>query len=94
MVVVAVFAAASLFQLGLEVLSEFLGMLTAIRVTREFGARIFGHPFMLPLPHLRKWSAGETITRIGETDTIRNFFFDTTMGRCPVAGVRPGFTAT
>ena len=53
-VVVAVFAAASLFQLGLEVLSAFLGMLTANRVTREFGARIFGHPFMLPLPHFRK----------------------------------------
>ena len=80
MVVVAVFAAASLFQLGLEVLSEFLGMLTANRVTREFGARIFGHLFMLPLPHFCKWSVGETITRIGETDTIRNFPVDTTTG--------------
>ena len=80
MVVVAVFAAASLFQLGLEALSEFLGMLTANRVTREFGARIFGHQFMIPLSHFRKWSVGETITRIGETGTIRNFLVDTTTG--------------
>ena len=64
-------------------------MLTANRVAREFGARIFGHQFMIPLPHFRKWSAGETITSIGETDTIRNFLFNTTMGRCPVSGVRP-----
>ena len=71
-VVVAVFAAASLFQLGFEALSELLGILTANRVTREFGSRIFDHLCMLPLSHFRRWSVGETITRIGETDTIRN----------------------
>lgn len=80
LVVVAIFAAVSLFQLGFEVLSALLGMLTANRVTREFGARIFEHLFKLPFSHFRKWSVGETIARISETDTIRNFLVGTTTG--------------
>ena len=55
-----------IFQVGFEALSELLGLLTANRVTREFGARIFNHLFRLPRRHFRKWS-------VGETDTIRNF---------------------
>lgn len=39
-VVVAIFAAVSLFQMGFEVLSSLLGILTANKVTREFGSRI------------------------------------------------------
>ncbi|MEC3862322.1 peptidase domain-containing ABC transporter [Mesobacterium sp. TK19101] len=80
LVVVAIFVAVSLFQLGFEVLSELLGMLTANRVTREFGARIFDHLFKLPVSHFRKWSVGETIARISETDTIRAFLVGTTTG--------------
>lgn len=79
-VVVAVFIAVSLFQLGFEVLSQLLGMLTANRVTRELGARIFDHLFKLPFKHFRKWSVGETIARISETDTIRAFLVGTTTG--------------
>lgn len=80
LVVVAIFVAVSLFQLGFEVLSELLGMLTANRVTREFGARIFEHLFKLPFSHFRKWSVGETIARISETDTIRAFLVGSTTG--------------
>ncbi len=80
LVVVAIFIAVSLFQLGFEVLSDLLGMLTANRVTREFGARIFDHLFKLPFSHFRKWSVGETIARISETDTIRAFLVGTTTG--------------
>lgn len=80
LVVVAIFIAVSLFQLGFEILSELLGMLTANRVTREFGARIFEHLFKLPFRHFRKWSVGETIARISETDTIRAFLVGTTTG--------------
>lgn len=80
LVVVAIFIAVSLFQLCFEVLSELLGMLTANRVTREFGARIFDHLFKLPFSHFRKWSVGETIARISETDTIRAFLVGTTTG--------------
>ncbi|MEP1698786.1 MAG: peptidase domain-containing ABC transporter [Paracoccaceae bacterium] len=80
LVVVAIFAAVSLFQLGFQVLSELLGMLTANRVTRELGARIFNHLFKLPFSHFRKWSVGETIARVSETDTIRAFLVGTTTG--------------
>lgn len=79
-VVVAIFVAVSLFQLGFEVLSELLGMLTANRVTRELGARIFDHLFKLPFSHFRKWSVGETMARVSETDTIRSFLVGTTTG--------------
>lgn len=80
LVIVAIFAVVSLFQLGFEVLSQLLGMLTANRVTREFGARIFEHLFKLPFSYFRKWSVGETIARISETDTIRAFLVGTTTG--------------
>jgi subfamily B ATP-binding cassette protein HlyB/CyaB len=79
-VVMAIFVAASLFQLGFEILSQILGMLTANRVTRELGARIFDHLFKLPFSHFRKWSVGETIARVSETDTIRAFLVGTTTG--------------
>lgn len=79
-VVVAIFAAVSLFQLGFQVLSQLLGILTANRVTRELGARIFEHLFKLPFSHFRKWPVGETIARISETDTIRGFLVGTTTG--------------
>lgn len=50
-VVVAVFVAVGIFQLGFEILSDVLGMRTANRVTRELGARIFDHLFKLPFGH-------------------------------------------
>ncbi|WFE75756.1 peptidase domain-containing ABC transporter [Roseinatronobacter sp. S2] len=79
-VVVAIFAAVALFQVGFQILSELLGMLTANRVTRELGARIFDHLFKLPFRFSRKWNVGETITRVSETDTIRAFLVGTTTG--------------
>ncbi|MGH1412634.1 MAG: peptidase domain-containing ABC transporter [Pelagimonas sp.] len=79
-VVVAIFVAVSLFQMGFEVLSSLLGILTANKVTREFGSRIFDHLFKLPFSHFRKWSIGETIARVSETDTIRHFLVGTTTG--------------
>ena len=80
LVVVAIFVAVSLFQLGFEVLSDLLGLLVANRVTRELGARIFDHQFKLPFGHFRKWSVGESMARVGETDTIRAFLVGTTTG--------------
>ena len=79
-VIVFVFAAVSLFQLGFEVLSQLLSMLTANRVTRELGRRIFGHLFRLPFSHFRKWTVGETIARVSETDAIRAFLVGSTTG--------------
>ena len=80
LVVVTVFGVVSLFQLGFEMLSGLLAMLTANRVTGELGTRIFEHLFKLPFGHFRKWSVGESIARISETDTIRAFLVGTTTG--------------
>lgn len=80
LVVAAIFVAVSIFQLGFEVLSDLLGLLVANRVTRELGARIYDHQFKLPFSHFRKWSVGESMARMGETDTIRAFLVGTTTG--------------
>ncbi len=78
--IIVIFAAVSLFQLGFEVLSELLGMLAANRMTRELGTRIFEHLLKLAFRHFRKQSVGETIARISETDSIRNFLTGTATG--------------
>lgn len=80
LVVVAVMIGASLFQSGFTVLSGVLGVQTANGITRELGARLFDHLFKLPLSHFRRWPVGETITRIGETDTIRAFLLGAATG--------------
>lgn len=80
LVVMAIFIAVSLFQMGFQVLSALLGAMTANNVVREFGKRIFGHLFHLPLSHFRKWTVGETIARVSETDTIRSFIVGTSTG--------------
>ncbi len=79
-VVMAIFAAVTVFQIGFSILSSLLGMLTANRVTRELGGRIFEHLFKLPYSHFRKWPVGEMMARISETDTIRAFLVGTTTG--------------
>ena len=79
-VVVAVFAMATVFQAGFEILSSLLSILTANRVTSELGSRIFAHLFQLPFSYFRRWSVGETIARISETETIRAFLVGTATG--------------
>jgi len=79
-VVIVIFMAVSFFQIGFEILASLLGVLTANRVTRELGSRIFDHLFKLPFRHFRRWNVGETIARVSETDTIRNFLVGTTTG--------------
>lgn len=79
-VVMAIFVAVSVFHVGFSILSSVLGMLTANKVTRELGGRIFDHLFKLPFSHFRKWPVGETIARISETDTIRGFLVGSTTG--------------
>lgn len=80
LVVMAIFAAVTVFHVGFNIISSLLGMLTANRVTRELGARIFEHLFKLPYSHFRKWPVGEMMARVGETDTIRAFLIGTTTG--------------
>lgn len=79
-VVVLIFIAVSLFQALFEILAELLGLITANRVTRDLGGRLFDHLFKLPYAHFRRWPIGETIARIGETDTIRGFIVGASTG--------------
>lgn len=79
-VVVAIFAAVSVFQIGFSLLANFLGIKTANKATYELGSRIFDHLLRLPFRHFRRWPVGETITRISETETIRRFLVGTTTG--------------
>lgn len=79
-VVVLIFLAVALFQAFFEVISEYLGLLTANRATGELGGRLYGHLFRLPLRYFRGWNVGELIARLRETDTIRSFIIGTTTG--------------
>ena len=79
-VVVIVMIGANVFQLCFNLLAAFLGVSVANRLTLELGTRLFEHLFRLPLRHFRKWPVGETLSRIGETDTIRAFLVGLTTG--------------
>lgn len=79
-VVIVVLIGANLFSLGFNLLAAFLGVSVANRLTSELGRRLFDHLFRLPLRHFRRWPMGETLSRIGETDTIRGFLIGVTTG--------------
>ena len=79
-VVVAVFVMVIVFQIAFGIVSQLLSMITANRATSEFGHRIYEHLFHLPFNKFRRWTVGEAIARISETDTIRNFMVGTSMG--------------
>ncbi|QZZ37507.1 peptidase domain-containing ABC transporter [Nitratireductor kimnyeongensis] len=79
-VIVIVMIGANVFQLCFNLLAAFLGVSVANRLTLELGTRLFDHLFRLPLRHFRKWPVGETLSRIGETDTIRAFLVGLTTG--------------
>ncbi|MBN8245274.1 ATP-binding cassette domain-containing protein [Nitratireductor aquimarinus] len=79
-VVIVVLIGANLFSLGFNLLAAFLGVSVANRLTSELGRRLFDHLFRLPLRHFRRWPVGETLSRIGETDTIRGFLIGVTTG--------------
>ncbi|WP_372426258.1 peptidase domain-containing ABC transporter [Salinarimonas chemoclinalis] len=79
-VVVTVFALASLYQVALQALSGYLGLATTTSVTRELAKRIFAHLLRLPVAHFRRWNIGETLARVSETDTIRAFLVGATTG--------------
>jgi subfamily B ATP-binding cassette protein HlyB/CyaB len=79
-VVVLVFVLVIIFEIAFGVVSALLGMITANRVTKEFGHRIYEHLFRLPFNRFRRWTVGEVIARASETDTIRDFMVGTSMG--------------
>ena len=75
--IVVILVLATLFSASLDAIAGYLGNHMAIRLTGELGERIFRHVFNLPLRYLQRWQVGETLTRIGEIDTVRGFLTGT-----------------
>ncbi|TGQ52309.1 peptidase domain-containing ABC transporter [Mesorhizobium sp. M1C.F.Ca.ET.193.01.1.1] len=78
--IVVVLMVATLFSACLDALSTFLGNNVGNRLTAELGRRIYHHVLNLPLGYLQRWQVGETLTRIGEIDTVRAFLTSTVSG--------------
>lgn len=78
--IVVILVLTALFSAGLDALASYLGNHMAIRLTGELARRIFDHVLHLPLRHLQRWQVGETLTRIGEIDTVRAFLTGTVSG--------------
>lgn len=66
-----------LFVAALTALISYLGNHMSNRLIADLAGRIFRHVLSLPLPNLQRWPVGETLARIGETDTARGFLTGT-----------------
>ncbi|WP_132537218.1 peptidase domain-containing ABC transporter [Rhizobium sp. PP-F2F-G48] len=78
--IVVVLALTTLFSAGLDALASYLENHTANRLIAELARRTFRHVLNLPLQFLQRWPVGETLARIGDTDTIRGFLTGTISG--------------
>ncbi len=78
--IVVVLVLTAVFSAGLDALASYLGTHMANRLTGELARRIFDHVLHLPLRHLQRWQVGETLTRVGEIDTVRAFLTGTVSG--------------
>jgi subfamily B ATP-binding cassette protein HlyB/CyaB len=76
-VILFVLLATLLFVATLTALISYLGNHMTNRLIADLGGRIFRHVLSLPLPNLQRWPVGETLARIGETDTARSFLTGT-----------------
>ena len=71
--VVAGLLALGLFQVVLQYLRTYVLNHTTSRIDVELGARLFEHLTRLPLPYFESRAAGQTVARLRELETIRNF---------------------
>lgn len=69
----------SLFDVVLGGVRVYLMSHTTNRVDLELGSRLFKHMMKLPLPYFESRRSGETIARMREVDTIRNFLTGSTL---------------
>lgn len=65
--------AMSLFQVVMQYLRSYILNHTTSRIDVELGARLFDHLMRLPLGYFETRSAGQTVARVRELETIRNF---------------------
>jgi subfamily B ATP-binding cassette protein HlyB/CyaB len=73
------FVAASLFEVVLNALRNYTFSHTTTRVDVELGARLFHHLIRLPMAWFKARQAGQSVARIRELDTLRNFITSTAL---------------
>jgi subfamily B ATP-binding cassette protein HlyB/CyaB len=62
-----------LFEVALTWLRTYVLSHTASRIDVELGAKMFEHLLRLPLGYFERRSAGQTVARVRELETVRNF---------------------
>ncbi len=62
-----------LFHVVLQYLRGYILTHTASRIDVELGARLFDHLMRLPLGYFETRPAGQTVARVRELETVRNF---------------------
>jgi subfamily B ATP-binding cassette protein HlyB/CyaB len=65
--------ALSVFEVALSAIRTWLLAHTSNRIDVELGARLFRHLFALPMAYFQSRRVGDTIARVRELDTIRQF---------------------
>ena len=73
------FLAASVFEVILGALRNYLFSHTTTRVDVELGARLFNHLTALPLAWFQARQAGQSVARVRELDSLRNFITSTAL---------------
>jgi subfamily B ATP-binding cassette protein HlyB/CyaB len=73
------FLAASFFEVVLGALRNYLFSHTTTRVDVELGARLFNHLTALPLAWFQARQAGQSVARVRELDSLRNFITSTAL---------------
>ena len=69
----------SVFQIVMTLLRAYLFMHTTNRMDVTLSSRLFRHITALPLRFFEQWQAGDIVSRVRETDTIRQFITGTAM---------------
>jgi ATP-binding cassette, subfamily B, bacterial HlyB/CyaB len=72
-VLVAGLVGLGLFEVALQYLRSYTLNHTTNRIDVELGSRLFKHLFHLPLSYFETRAAGQTVARVRELETIRNF---------------------
>ncbi|MFI5015378.1 MAG: type I secretion system permease/ATPase [Hyphomicrobiales bacterium] len=72
-VIVVGLAAISLFDATLQFLRAYVLSHTSSRIDVELGSRLFDHLLRLPLAYFETRPTGQTVARVRELETIRNF---------------------
>ena len=73
------FGFAIIFESILTIVRDYIFRHTVTRVDAELGARLFDHLIYLPLSWFQNRQAGQTVARVRELDSLRNFITSTAL---------------